>query len=477
MSPASASAAPPLEQYLRQKPTWERCYPDTPANFECAKLKVPLDYQHPHGESIELAISRIKAQAPGQRHGVLLTNPGGPGGTESLIMPMGLQKQLPKSVRDRFDLIGFDPRGQGQSASVQCGLTQDEDSRARPYRPKTFAGDVTWARTVADKCRTRQGDRLPHITTRNTARDMDVLRTVLGEKKISYFGVSYGTYLGAVYAQMFPGRTDRFVLDSVVDPSRAWRAMETTKSPEYERAFIRWSRWTAERDATYHLGSTAAEVRTTFWDLVAKADRTPLHVDGETLTGDGLRQRAGEFFALRSGAEQVAQWKKAAGGTRPTDARKPHTPPPPAPSGDGTTANDSDMPGFWSIVCGDTRTWPRDPEQYRNDAARDKARYPLYGDLAANITPCAFWPQGSEPATVVKNNSSALILQYEWDSATPLSNALGLRKAMEGSRMVKVAGGEGHGVYGNPHPSCVDQAVTTYLTTGRLPADDVTCKA
>lgn len=139
---------------------------------------------------------------------------------------------------------------------------------------------------MADKCKARQGDKLSHITTRNTARDMDVIRAVLGEKKISYLGFSYGTYLGAVYTQMFPGRADRFVLDSAVDPDRVWRGMETAKSPDYERAFTRWSKWTAQRAELYHLGDTPDKVRKAFWDLVARANRTPIKADGETLTGD-----------------------------------------------------------------------------------------------------------------------------------------------------------------------------------------------
>ncbi|WP_327225131.1 alpha/beta hydrolase [Streptomyces platensis] len=480
--PVTVSAAPPLEDYLHQKPAWKRCYPTAPANFQCAKVKVPLDYRRPDGKKIELAISRIKAQDHGQRHGVLLMNPGGPGGDDDHATPLEWHEQLPKSVRDRFDLVGFDPRGQGKSAPVHCGLTKDEDTGKRPYRPGTFDRDVAWARSVADKCRARQGDKLSHITTRNTARDMDVIRAVLGEKKISYLGVSYGTYLGAVYTQMFPGRADRFVLDSAVDPNRVWRGMETVKSPDYERAFTRWSKWTAQRAALYHLGDTPAKVRKTFWDLVARANRTPIKVDGEMLTGDDLRTSSNMFFIVRKGAERVVQWKKAAKGTTANQAppaSNPKSPTPPSPSADSTTTDSSNdhMPGFWSIVCSDTRTWPRDPAQYRHDAARDKARYPLYGDIAANITPCAFWSKGSEPATTVNNTASALILHNEWDPATSLASGLGLHQAMKGSRMVKVAGGEGHGVYGEPHPSCAKQAATTYLTTGRLPANDMTCRA
>lgn len=224
-TPATASAAAdPLKQYLQQKPKWHRCESGNPAGYQCAKIKVPLDYSRPGGKKIELAISRIKTSTASERRGVLLLNPGGPGG-EGLSMPLMMEPELPKSVKRRYDLIGFDPRGVGQSSPVSCGLTDKEREWQRPYKPATFAKDVKWARTVAEKCRAKGGDKLRHLTTRNTARDMDVIRSVLGEKKISYLGYSYGTYLGAVYTQMFPKRADRFVLDSAVDPQRIWRGM------------------------------------------------------------------------------------------------------------------------------------------------------------------------------------------------------------------------------------------------------------
>ncbi|MYR38677.1 alpha/beta fold hydrolase, partial [Streptomyces sp. SID4944] len=221
-SPATATGA--LDRYTQQKPKWKRCEASAPAEFQCATIQVPLDYRAPGGKRLDLAISRIKSTAPGKRHGVLLSNPGGPGGP-GIYMPLALQEELPASVTQKYDLIGFDPRGVGESSPVSCNLTLEEEDWLRPYKKETFTKDVAWARKVAEKCRAKSGSVLPHITTRNTARDLDVLRAVLGEKKLSYLGYSYGTYLGAVYTQLFPGRVDRFVLDSAVDPARAWRGM------------------------------------------------------------------------------------------------------------------------------------------------------------------------------------------------------------------------------------------------------------
>ncbi|MFD7441788.1 alpha/beta hydrolase [Streptomyces sp. NPDC059909] len=475
-APAAPAAADPLKPYLQQKPRWQRCDAESPAAFQCATVKVPLDYSRPGGKKIGIAISRMKASSARERRGALLLNPGGPGG-EGLGMPLFLASELPTAVKKRYDLVGFDPRGVGQSSPVSCGLTDDERNWQRPYKSATFAKDVQWARTVAAKCEARGGDKLRHLTTRNTARDMDVIRSVLGEKKISYLGYSYGTYLGAVYTQMFPRRADRFVLDSAVDPQRVWRGMIQVWAEGAEPAFTRWSEWTARRAATYQLGDTPAAVRKTFWDLVAQADRKPIDFEGTPLTGDDIRAGRAVFFSVREAAESVAALKKAAEGTRPAPAtRSPRSTPPPAPPAFGRAVPpDNGEASFWAVVCADSRSWPRDPEQYRRDAIRDKARYPLYGDFASNIMPCAFWKNGSEPATTVDNKVGALILQNEWDSQTPLTSGQGLHRALKGSRMVTVAGGEGHGIYGSK--SCADKTATAYLTTGRLPAKDLTCQA
>ncbi|GHE29005.1 alpha/beta hydrolase [Streptomyces capitiformicae] len=449
-----------------------------PKAFQCATIKVPLDYSRPKGKKLGLAISRLKTSTKSERRGVLLINPGGPGGT-GVDMPQLLASQLPKSVKRKYDLVGFDPRGVGQSSPVGCGLTDQEQDWERAYKPETFAKDVKWARTFAEKCHTKQGDKLRHISTRNTARDMDVIRAVLGEKKISYLGYSYGTYLGAVYTQMFPKRSDRFVLDSAIDPARIWRGMIQVWAEGSEPAFTRWTEWTAERNATYKLGNTPQAVRKTFYDLIAQADREPIDLgDGSWLTGDDIRSGGrAVFFSVRDAAEMVVELKKAAEGRRPSGDRETRTPTPLPPSFGRAVPGDNGTAAFWTVLCADTRNWPRVPEQYRKDAIRDNARYPLYGDFASNIMPCAFWKKnGSEPATRISNKVGALILQNEWDSQTPLTSAQGLRRVMKGAKMVTVAGGVGHGIYGFSK-SCADKTATAYLTTGKLPAKDVTCKA
>ncbi|MEV0281180.1 alpha/beta hydrolase [Streptomyces sp. NPDC050610] len=495
VSPANASSAAAkgsLDRYVKQKPRWKRCDAGSPAEFQCATIKVPLDYRAPGGKRIDMAISRIKSTAPDKRHGVLLSNPGGPGG-EGLYMPLGMREKLPKSAQQKYDLIGFDPRGVGKSSPVSCGLKPEDENWLRPYKKETFDKDVAWARGVADKCKKKAGDTLRHITTRNTARDMDLLRAVLGEKKLSYVGYSYGTYLGSVYTQLFPRRADRFVLDSAVDPARAWRGMIQWWAEGAEPAFDRWTEWAAERSQKYDLGDTPKKVDRTLWDLVAQADEKPIEVDGVPTTGDDIRSgMRAAVFTPQYATEGVVELKKAAAG-KPASAKKLAAFARSGGSGGtasevaggtaGTAAHASETPSdntlasLWSVVCGDnSAAWSRDPESYRRDAIEDKGRYPLFGDFASSIKPCAFWDKSAEPATKVNNSVGSLIVQNEWDPQTPLPSGQALHADMKGSKMVTVLGGEGHGVYPNGN-ACTDDTVASYLSTGELPAKDVTCKA
>ncbi|MET8753231.1 alpha/beta hydrolase [Streptomyces sp. NPDC004667] len=480
------ATAAPAGRYLDQKPEWQRCDPDQQESFECATLKVPLDYQHPDGPTIDLAISRIKSTDPAKRHGALLLIPGGPGGS-GLDRPLVEDNSLPQGVREQYDLIGFDPRGVGKSSPITCGLTEEEQNFQRPYRPETFDSDVAWAKAVADKCREKAGDVLPYITTRNEARDIDTIRAALGEQKLSALGGSYGTYVGAVYSQMFPERTDRFVLDSGVDPARVWRGMQQVWAEQSTPDFDRWTKWAAEHNAEFGLGDSPEAVSDTFWALVEGADKEPIKFNGRgwppEVTGDDIRANARGlayyppfFTELFSALKAASEGKPLPAGTDAEKLKKALTersPDAPAIAGADERPADNSTAVWWSVVCGDTDTWPRDPEQYAKDAARDKKIYPLFGDISSNIKPCAFWDKPLEPATLMDKHANVLIVQNEWDPNTPLSSGQGLHRALKGSRMVTVEGGEGHIVY--PQGGCADTSVNSYLTTGQLPTEDVTC--
>ncbi|MGV9311774.1 alpha/beta fold hydrolase [Streptomyces sp. NPDC003691] len=457
----AAAASPTGTASAVQSPVWRDCPTPESPELRCATLKVPLDYRNPGGKKIDMEISRLQAADPQKRRGILVINPGGPGGS-GLNLPGMLRSLLPAEVQDRYDLVGFDPRGVGQSTPLRCGLSPAEIAIERPYKKETFARDAAVSRSFAEKCRAAYGSDIKHFNTRNTARDIDSLRAALGEKKVNYFGISYGTYLGAVYTQLFPHRSDRFVLDSGVDPALVWRKDFRLWATEAEKAFDRWAEWAAARNAQYGLGTTPEAVSRTFWKIVAQADRKPIRM-GEQLF-DGARIRAAmrpAFFTTALASGYAADLKAAAEGK-------------PVPALPVYDFDEGFVSSMWAVTCGD-ENWPQDPQVYARQAASDKVRYPVYGDHASHINPCAYWDRIAEPTTVVDNRVGALILHNEWDSQTPLPDGIGLRKAMKGSRLALVEGGEGHGVYHTLASSCANKLANTYLVTGELPRKDVRC--
>ncbi|GCD97911.1 tripeptidyl aminopeptidase [Embleya hyalina] len=233
-----------LRSFYEQKIGWSPCAFDR--DVECASVEVPLDYSHPSGERISVAISRQKAADSKARRGVLFYNPGGPGGS-------GLTNQYGRSApKEQFkgtplnavyDLIGFDPRGIGQSTPLRCEDLDLPDIKSRPS-DKDFDQFATWAKELEKSCDKLDGQRRKHFNTRNTARDMNVIRAVLGERRINYVGYSYGTYLGAVYGSLFPSRLDRSVLDSSVHPDKTGHAYMTSKAEAARRFVEEWAQTT-----------------------------------------------------------------------------------------------------------------------------------------------------------------------------------------------------------------------------------------
>ncbi|MFG1602970.1 alpha/beta hydrolase [Actinoplanes sp. NPDC049265] len=460
--PAPAGILP--AQFTKQPLQWQSCGDDTPADLRCATVRAPVDYLRPDAGSLELTFSRLATSVPAKRRGVLFFNPGGPGAP-------GLEVQwraerLPKSVLEQYDLIGFDPRGIGRSSPISCGLTGDEAVQSTPYRPEMFDHDVAIARAVAAKCAAT-----PHagyISTRNTARDMDLIRMMLGERKISYFGVSYGTYLGAAYTQMFPDRTDRVVLDSNLDPARIWRGVFDAMGDGVVDAFDRFTAWTAQRDSTYHFGRTPDTVEKTFWDLAGQVRRHPIDVGGSDYTEQSARSDMANaaISGPQDGAAFIQELQRALRG-EPHDLVIPEL-------GGGDDAFTS---LFWSVLCNDSSTWPRGRQGALDDINASIRRYPLAGDFLTNVNPCAFWSlTRDEPDLKIANRVPALLVQDEWDLQTPGPMGEGMHRALRGSRLIMVKQGRAHGVYDDGN-TCAVEAVNAYLTTGMLPKRDITCTA
>jgi pimeloyl-ACP methyl ester carboxylesterase len=469
-----ASAAPPQ---------WGPCPgpPEPALGQECAIVPVPLDYSAPGGRTIDIAVSRLRATNPATRRGVLLLNPGGPGGS-GLPLPGVLAQVLPQSVLERYDLIGFDPRGVGSSAPVTCALTPEQMDPTLfipwPAPDGGIDGNIAYSRGAALSCaKAPTAGLLPFITTANTARDMDRIRAALGEPKISYLGYSYGTYLGAVYTSLFPARSDRIVLDSNVHPGRIWREVWRAWGPAIEGRFPDFTSWAAERDATYGLGATSDAVRRTWFALASRLDGAPVTLpDGTLVTGNVLRE--GTRGALYTDAAfpdlaAVLQFINEGGGAERLPAAVAAAVFPPVPE-------DNAFASAWAVTCDDAQ-WPESPDLYRRDVAIDRKRFPVAGGMAANIWPCAFWPvePRERPVTIGgPGPRDVLVVQGLRDPATPYDGGVAMRRALgDRARLISVdVGGHAiaYGINANVN-GCADEAVTSFLVTGQLPRNDVFC--
>jgi len=444
------------------------------AGAQCGQMAVPLDYAHPNGRQITLTLSRVRAGDPAHRRGVLMLNPGGPGDA-ALALPAALKEGLP-DIAARYDLIGMDPRFVGASSPVTCRWPTDFFLRGAGPDRRTFQQGVAFAHGLATGC-AGNADVLPYASTRNTARDMDLVRAALDEPRVSYVGWSYGSYLGSVYTQMFPQRVDRFVLDSAPDPDAYATGLWQSTGAATEAALRNWAGWAAARDATYHLGTTTDKVLATVDGIYRAAERAPLRigsyrVDGNTLpvllfipirldTDDSYAAIAGDVVAL----------KTAAGGTAvaPTDDLAADLALIQHPTSD-TTAGATSV-----IFCADQLV-PHDPETYYRDIQTHRSAELHFGALTRSVTPCTFWPTTPvERPTRISNNVPVLMVGSTGDPRTTYPGQLNLHRELAGSRLITLAGAFEHIVYGAEDNPCVTDTVGAYLLDGTLPAADVTC--
>lgn len=460
-------------RFYGQDLDWEPCESGlvSSSDAECADLEVPLDYSDPGGRTITVAVSRVRATDPEQRRGVLLSNPGGPGasGLDSVGL---LGDVVTPQVRGQYDFIGFDPRGIGEStAPPLCDWPVTEMVRSAGVDPADFDSEVDLAADMAAACMDGDTELLRQLTTRNTARDMDVLRSALSEETINFFGLSYGTYLGAVYTEMFPHRSDRFVFDSVIDPDRYWTGLVQDWGPADESAVDGWAQWVAGYDEQYHLGTDVEQVRRTIDDLVQRAAQEPIEVAGYSVDDHLLpflvHNMSHNFRLNHTLAGTVRDLVDAAAGWPVNTAGS-------AVEEWLSSLHSNENSIMAVIACGDGDA-PKDPEYYRRAIEQSRDSQPIFGAMANNIQPCAFWPRPVEAPTVVRNEVPALIVNATGDSRTPYPGAVGLHQHMSRSRMVTLEGVRVHLTFRPGLSACVSDTINSYLVDGNLPEDDVTC--
>ncbi|MGX1132975.1 pimeloyl-ACP methyl ester carboxylesterase [Streptomyces glaucescens] len=469
---SSSSNSSPASQKL----DWGRCEATAEASapggeWQCATLKVPLDWDKPEGETIGVALIRAKATGD-DRIGSLLFNFGGPGGSGVSMMPS--YASTVSTLHERYDLVSFDPRGVAASEGVRC--RDDEEIQAAEAKvdatSDTAAEEKAYFQDAADfgkGCQEAAGKLLPHVSTTDTARDMDLIRQVLGDEKLHYFGISYGTELGGVYAHLFPEKVGRMILDAVVDPSADTVGHAKNQALGFQRAL---------NDYLESTGQDPAEGTREIADLLARIDAEPLPTSSpgrkltQTLAVTGIvlpLYSEDGWPALTSALEAAEEGDGSellalADGYNERDSSGHY----------GTTTHSQRV-----ISCLDDRQRPT-PEQTKALLPEFEKISPVFGTFLGWDTAgwCHDWPvagQHDTPEVSAPGAPPILTVGNTGDPATPVEGAR--RMADELGKDVGVVltwNGEGHGAYGSGS-DCVDSAVDTYLLDGTPPKDGTVC--
>ncbi|RLV09909.1 protease [Streptomyces griseocarneus] len=446
------------------------------APVQCGTFSVPLDYAHPEGKHISLTVSRARSTGgAAERQGALVYNPGGPGGS-GMFFPLLTGVRQWQAAARAYDFVGYAPRGVGRSAPLSCAdpaRFAKAPSQAPEHPTESYKKQrVAEAKAYAQGCARRAGKDLQYFTSLNNARDLDVLRAALGERKLTYMGASYGTYFGALYATLFPGHVRRMVFDSVVDPSREkiWYDSNLAQSAAFETRWGDWRRWVAKHDAVYHLGRTPQRVA----DAYDRARRLLARRPVAGRIGPGELQTA--FLQVGYSDSHWARNADALSAYLRGDDKALRAIALPDPASARSSENSNAV--YTTVECNDS-PWPRSWPVWNRDNTRLARRAPFetWQNAWMNL-PCAFWTAHQQRPIEVGTARHALpptlLLAAERDAATPYEGAVQLHRRLPGSSLVTERGSGTHGIAFGPN-ACVNAHVQTYLLTGSIPARRTFC--
>lgn len=470
-APTDVGPVPPgLESFYSQQVAWASC-----GSNQCGTLEVPLDYAEPDGETIAIALEM--APATGDRIGSMVVNPGGPGAPGTSTAE-DADFYFAPALRERYDIVGFDPRGTGESSPVDCISDSELDEYVAGDPDPDNRGEVQDFVSTQEEfwsgCEDKSGNLGSHVSTIEVARDMDVLRAVLGERKLPYFGFSYGTRLGATYAELFPEKVGRFVLDGAVDPSLPTLEGSLSQAKGFETALRAYLQNCVD-DGDCFLGDSVDEGLQTIEDLLADIDDEPLPTNDER---DLTIGRA--FYGLVTPLYSEDNWtyldqglSEALEGKGDTllllsdfyGSRE-----------DDDTYSDNSLEAIGVINCLDD-PWSipakKVPDYYDEFAEAS----PTFGRVFAwGLVGCHGTPfETTEPEIEIDADGAApiVVIGTTRDPATPYEEAVAMAEQLE-SGVLLSRDGDGHTGY-NQGNACIDAAVHAYFIDGTVPDDGTEC--
>jgi pimeloyl-ACP methyl ester carboxylesterase len=478
-SPAEKTAArvlPPeqksLAKFYKQDLAWSPCGPDL-----CAKLTVPIDYSHPESGTIRLSVLNVPSTDPAERIGSLVVNPGGPGGSG---VAYAAGATFTKAVRTAYDIIGFDPRGVATSEPVRC-LNDRELDRflGGEPTPDTKAEEQSLADTAkafAQKCKANGGALLAHVSTIEAARDMDVLRAALGEKKLSYLGKSYGTFLGATYAGLFPTKVGRFVLDGAIDPSLTSSQVNQGQAVGFETATRAYVRHCVD-EGHCPLGTSVDSGMARLRAFLKQMDASPLRISDpyvKSLTeGWASLGVAGPMYDPQRWTDLTEALRLALAGRG--DALMQLATDYVERTSSGAYVGNL-MQVIFAVNCLD-RADTKVLTHYESEARSLAVQAPTWGPfLAWSTVPCGYWPvpANNAPKKITAAGSGPIVVVGTTrDPATPYAWAQGLASQLQNGHLVTYDG-DGHTAYMRSN-ACVDGALDDYLVKGDAPPPGLRC--
>ncbi len=464
-----------LEKFYKQKLAWAPCK-DKP-QMQCADVKVPLDYKKPGGKTITVAMAKVPA-ANGKPIGSLFVNPGGPG-ESGIDLVSGADKIFSKALRDQYDIVGFDPRGVGSSTAVDCvsdaELGKYLDSEFDLSTPEGKKAEKAQAEKFAKGCKDKSGDLLAHVGTESAARDLDVLRGLVGDKKLNYFGFSYGTSLGGMYANLFPKKTGRLVLDGALDPQFGGARMGYEQTIGFEKAFERYAEYCV-KGGNCPLGSSVDAAKKKMRALFDQAFKKPFPTADPKRPLNRNMLKYGVMLAMYStayrpyldtGLSQLIKnndgsfllgWYDLASGRQ-----------------GGKFKNNSNEARI-AINCADyPASSPSVTKKYQEKLKKEA---PLFGagsdgegtDLCSLLP---YHPKSNPGPYTAKGSAPIVVIGTRHDPATPYSWAQALHKSLSNSVLLTWEG-DGHLAYSRAG-SCIQSPVDKYLLTGEVPKDGLVC--